>query len=117
MKLEIDTTFEVNLLPPIPRDYIAYIKSTGPFECLTREDAEPGYVVLWSFDEIAKNNSDVEIEMYAPGFVAFGGNGGGELLVFDSAGAVFMLPMVGMESGEALRIAENFQELVGRIEI
>ena len=105
------------MLPPIPHDYIEYIKSIGAFECLTREDAEPGYVVLWPFEEIAKNNSDVEIEMYAPGFVAFGGNGGGELLVFDSAGTVFMLPMVGMSPNCAIPIAANFQELVNRLEI
>jgi hypothetical protein len=107
----------VNILPSIPRDYVDYIKSNGPFECLTHGDAEPSYVVLWSFDEIANRNSDVEIEMYAPGFIAFGGNGGGELLVFDNTGAVFMLPMIGMEPDCAIRIAENFQELVNRLEI
>jgi hypothetical protein len=101
---------------PIPADYVEYIKSTGPLEGLTQEDAEPGYVVLWSFEEIEKNNSEVEIEFYAPGYVAFGGNGGGELLVFDGAGAVFMLPMIGMEPDAAIRIAENFQELLGRLE-
>lgn len=113
---EIKNTAEVSLLPSIPRDYIKYIKSTGPFECLTHEDAEPGYVVLWSFNEIAKNNSDIEIEMYASGFVAFGGNGGGELLAFDATGAVFTLPMIGMEPDCAIRIAEDFQELVSRLE-
>lgn len=105
------------MLPSIPRDYIEYIKSTGPFECLTHDDAEPGYVVLWPLEEIAKNNSEVEIEMYAPDFVAFGGNGGGELLVFDGTGAVFMLPMIGMGPDDAIRIAENFQELVSRLEM
>jgi len=105
------------LLPSIPLDYAEYIKATGPFECLTREDVEPGYVVLWSFDAIPKNNYDVQIEMYAPGFVAFGGDGGGELLVFDETGAVFMLPMVGMEPSSAIRIAEDCQELVSRLEI
>ena len=108
---------EVNLLPSIPLDYIEYIKATGPYECLTRDDAEPSYVVLWPFEEIAKNNSDVEIETYAPGFVAFGGDGGGELLVFDTTGAVFMLPMIGMEPDCAIRIAENFKELVDRAAI
>ncbi|MES2018595.1 MAG: SMI1/KNR4 family protein [Pseudomonadota bacterium] len=115
--IEIKNIAEVSLLPSIQRDYIEYIKSVGPFECLTQEDAEPGYVVLWPFDEIVKNNSDIEIEMYAPGFVAFGGNGGGELLVFDATGAVFMLPMIGMEPDCAIRIAEDFQELVSRLEI
>ena len=105
------------MLPSIPLDYADYIKAKGPFECLTHDEAEPGYVVLWSLEEIPKNNADVEIEVYAPGFVAFGGNGGGELLVFDRAGAVFMLPMIGMEPITAIRIADNFQELLSRFEI
>jgi hypothetical protein len=104
------------LLPSIPGDYVNYIVDTGPFECCTYEDAEPGYVVLWSFDEIAKNNSDIEIETYAPGFIAFGGDGGGELLAFDATGAVFMLPLIGMEPDCAIRVAENFQELVNRMD-
>lgn len=104
------------MLPPIPDDYVEYIKDTGPFECCTLDDAEPGYVVLWSFEEIATSNADIEIETYAPGFIGFGGNGGGELLAFDEAGAVFMLPLVGMEPSCAIRIAENFQELVNRLD-
>ena len=104
------------MLPPIPNDYVDYIKETGPFECDTYDDAKPGYVVLWAFGEIAKSNSDLEIETYAPGFVAFGGNGGGELLVFDKTGAVFMLPMIGMAPDCAIRIAENFQELTTRMD-
>lgn len=104
------------MLPKIPDDYADYIKDTGPFECCTYEDAEPGYVVLWSFDEIAKSNIDVEIEAYAPGFIAFGVDGGGELLAFDGTGAVFMLPMIGMEPDCAIRVAEHFQELVNRLD-
>lgn len=104
------------MLPTIPSDYVDYITDTGPFECCTDDDADPGYVVLWSFDEIAKSNADLEIETYAPGFVAFGGNGGGELLTFDRTGAVFMLPMIGMEPDCALRIGGNFQELISRLD-
>ena len=102
--------------PPIPGDYLEYITDTGPFECCTYEGAEPGYVVLWSFDEIEKNNSDIEIESYAPGFIAFGGDGGGELLAFDGTGGVFMLPLIGMEPECAIQVAENFQELLNRMD-
>ena len=73
--------------------------------------------MLWSFDEIAKNNSDIEIESYASGFIAFGGDGGGELLAFDGLGAIFMLPMIGMDSDCAIRVAENFQELLNRMDL
>lgn len=105
------------MLPSLPSGYSEYVKATGPSECFTHDDVEPGYVVLWALDEISKNNSEVEIETYAPGFIAFGGNGGGELLVFDTTGAVFMLPMIGMEPDCAIRVAETFEELVGRFEV
>lgn len=104
------------MLPSIPNDYVDYIQDTGPFECCTYEDTEPGCVVLWSFGDIAKINSQIDIETCAPGFIAFGGDGGGELLAFDGAGAVFMLPMIGLEADCAMRIAENFQELLSRLD-
>jgi hypothetical protein len=99
----------------MPDRYVEYIKDTGPIECCTHDDAEPGYVVLWAFDVIAKNNSDIEIETYAPGFIGFGGDGGGELLAFDGTGAVFILPLIGMEPDCAIRVAETFQELLSRM--
>lgn len=33
----------------------------------------------------------MEMALYAPGFVAFAGNGSGEVLAFDTLGAVYML--------------------------
>jgi hypothetical protein len=105
------------LLPSLPLGYIEYVKATGPFECFTRDDAEPGYVVLWALEDISRINSEVEIEIYAPGFVAFGGNGGGEFLVLDSTGKVFMLPMIGMEPECAMPVAETFEELAGRFDV
>lgn len=104
------------MLPPIPQQYVEYLRSNGVFEGLTHGDAEPGYVVLWPLDKLADYNADVEIEVYAPGFIAFGGDGGGELLAFDVSGAVFMLPMIGMEPRYATRVAESFQDLAARFQ-
>jgi hypothetical protein len=105
------------MMPSIPNEYINYVRTKGAFEGLTRDETEPSYVALWSLEELAKNNADIEIERYAPGFVAFGGNGGGEVLAFDATGAVFMLPLIGMESKYATRIADDFKELTTRFEI
>lgn len=102
------------MLPPIPFEYIEYIRANGPFEGFTLEEAEPGYVTLWPMNEIGEMNSEIEIERNAPGFVAFAGNGGGEVLVFDNAGTVFMLPLIGMEPTQAICVAENFGELAHR---
>ena len=102
------------MLPSIPRQYSDYLATHGIFEGFTVEGSRPGYVALWPLNEICSNNADVEIEAYAPGFLAFGGDGGGELLAFDETGAVFMLPMIGMAPDCAIRIADSFLELATR---
>jgi len=102
------------MLPPIPFDYIEYMRANGPFEGFTLEETEPGYVALWPVNKIVEMNSEIEIERYAPGFVGFAGNGGGEVLVFDNAGTVFMLPLIGMELTQAICVAKNFGELARR---
>jgi len=57
------------------------------------------------------------METYAPGFLAFAGNGGGEVLAFDAAGAVYMLPLVGLGPDEAIRVASSFAEFAGTFEL
>ena len=104
------------MLPPIPQQYVEYLSSNGVFEGFTHGDAEPGYVALWPLDKLADYNADVEIEVYAPGFIAFGGDGGGELLAFDVSGAVVMLPMIGMKLRYATRVADSFQDLAARFQ-
>lgn len=38
---------------------------------------EPEWYVLWRPEELEEINRDYELQKYAPGFIAFGGNGGG----------------------------------------
>ncbi|MES2127611.1 MAG: SMI1/KNR4 family protein [Pseudomonadota bacterium] len=102
------------LLPDVPQIYSEYIKENGPFEGFTVDNSYPGYVALWRLEELAKNNADIDIEMCAPGYVAFGGDAGGEVLAFDKTGSVFMLPLIGMEAQYARHIANDFQELAAR---
>jgi hypothetical protein len=95
----------------IPQEYVDYVNAHGLFEGETSDDAEPGYIELWAPDAIQAENESIEIEELAPGFVAFAGNGGGEVLVFDATGAVYMLPLIGMAPEYAELIAENFKSL------
>jgi len=97
----------------LPSDYIAYIEGDGVSEEFT--EGLPGYFALWHPDEIDTNNKELQVETYAPGFLGFGTDGGGELLAFDASGAVFMLPMVGMEARYANRIADSWHEVAQRI--
>jgi len=41
---------------------------------------------------------------------SFAGNGGGEIYAFDTGGAVFVLPMIGMEPEAATKVADDFLE-------
>jgi len=97
----------------LPKDYIAHFKEAGVVEGFT--EGMPGYVALWNPDEIEAGNRDLQVATYAPGFLGFGTNGGGELLAFDESGAVFMLPMIGMEPQYANKIADSWCEVARRI--
>jgi len=103
-----------NMLPLIPSSYHDYIEENGLFEGFTVDEAHPGYVIFWAKDEIPGSNSDIGIETYAPGFVAFAGDGGGEVLAFDEQGGVYMLPLIGMAPKAAIRIADDFQAFASR---
>jgi len=74
---------------------------------------EPEWYVLWQPEEIEEINKDYELSKYAPGFISFGGNGGGELLVVNQKGEVFYMPSIGMSSDEAIKIAGGFKEFKG----
>jgi hypothetical protein len=100
----------------VPDDLKRFIAERGLFEGFTRSDS-PGYVELWSIEDISEQNASIEIDVYAPGFLAFAGNGGGEVLVFDATGAVYMLPLIGMEPKYAIRIADSFAEFAETFEL
>ena len=95
----------------LPAVYRAFVDTNGLFESFAVLSGEDHYVILWGEDEIATANSQMDVDVYAQGFVAFAGNGGGEIYAFDAVGAVFMLPMIGMESEAAIKVADDFLEL------
>lgn len=98
----------------IPQEYLDYVRVHGIFEGETSDDAEPGYIELWAPDAIQAGNEDLKANHSPPGFVAFAGNGGGEVLAFDAAGAVYMLPLIGMAPECAELVARNFKLLAAR---
>ncbi len=74
---------------------------------------EPDWYVLWRAEEIEEFNHDYGLAGYAPGFITFGGNGGGELLVVNEQGEVFYMSAIGMAPNTAVKIANNLQEFKG----
>ena len=69
------------------------------------------WYIIWEPENISAYNLDYEVAKYAPGFIAFGDNGGGELLVIDKSGSVYTIPAIGMEPKYANKIAENINDL------
>jgi hypothetical protein len=101
----------------VPNDLKHFIAEHGLFEGFTRDDSPGGYVALWAVEELPQENAAIEIDVYAPGFLAFAGNGGGEVFAFDAAGAVYMIPLIGMEVEQAIKIADSFAEFAETFEL
>jgi len=98
---------------PLPKDYLSYIEAGGSDSGFT--DGDPGYFQLWSPQEVEELNRDYRAQEFAPGFIGFGSDGGGEMLAFDMAGAVYMIPFIGDGIKDAKKIAGNWSEIVSRI--
>ncbi|WP_431514569.1 hypothetical protein [Variovorax sp. DAIF25] len=95
----------------LPAVYRVFIATTGLFEGFVSVADEEHRIILWGEDEATTANSELHVSEYAPAFVGFAGNGGNEIYAFDKTGAVFMLPMIGMDSNAAIRRADDFLEL------
>jgi hypothetical protein len=100
----------------LPSDYVEYLENGGAIEAFVTPASAPGYMVLWPVEEIEEMNADYEFATYAPGFLGFGTNGGGEILAFDAKGAVYMLPAIGLEPKYATLLAATWKEFELMIE-
>lgn len=110
------SVFALMMTITLPDELKQFIAERGLFEGFTRNDS-PGYVELWSIEDIPQQNTAIEIDVYAPGFLAFAGNGSGEVLAFDAAGAVYMIPLIGMEPEQAIKVADSFAQFAGTFEL
>jgi hypothetical protein len=97
------------MLPSLPAEYCRYIERGGTTEAFLSCEF-PGYMQLWPIDEIDEYNRGYQVQEYAPRFLCFGSNGGGELLAFDESGKVVCLPAVGMEPEYARPVADSWSQ-------
>ena len=74
---------------------------------------DPEWYELWHPEEIESFTEEYEIPKYAPGYLTFGGNGGGELLVVNQQGAVYYMPSIGMSPETTVKIASSLNEFKG----
>lgn len=75
----------------LPDDLKHFIAKHGLLKGFTLNDS-PVFVELRSIEDIPQQNAAIEMDVYAPGFRAFAGNGSGKVLAFDAASAVYMIP-------------------------
>jgi hypothetical protein len=69
--------------PGLPAAYLAFLRVEDGSEGDLA--VEPGWIRLWPAAEVEESNDGYEVAKWLPGFVGFGSNGGGELLVFDGS--------------------------------
>jgi len=104
----------MSIRPSIPQSYSNYVLENGLFEGFF--DGDEKYIQMLALEDISSINDEIEIDLLAPGFVAFASDGGGEYYTFDSMERIFMLPAIGIEPEFAIFIADSFPDLVSKFQ-
>ena len=78
-----------------PLEYKEFLRKTNGAEGIVGEHS---YAIFWRVSELAKFNEAYQVQRYAPGYLLFGSDGGGEAFAFDITKnmTIFTLPFVGM---------------------
>jgi hypothetical protein len=99
---------EAELGLKLPDEYVAFLRVTNGGEgCIGKNE----YAIFWKAEELAPLNRVYKVQKYAPGFLIFGGNGGGEAYGFDTrteAWPIVRSPFAGISWTEARPIGESF---------
>lgn len=93
----------------LPKQYLEYVRNDGAAEFETDFDFG-GYIILEPIERIEEFNKEIEIDKYAPGFLAFASDGGGEVFVFDEEGKIYLMPLIGMTPRDASLIADSWAD-------
>ena len=110
-KLALEAGFE------LPKDYLTFIRHSNGGE--GELGVQPGWFHLWEAENVIQFGIEYEVPKYAPGFFAFGSNGGGEILAFDIRNdadrPIVMLPCIGIETNAAMPVAANFADFAAQM--
>jgi hypothetical protein len=69
-----------------------------------------GWFQLWPLADVQSLNDQYEVAEYAPELVAFGSDGGGEMLAFDAKNQIVKVPFIGMEMEYARIVAATWTD-------
>jgi hypothetical protein len=106
---------EDQLALKLPVEYLEFLKVTNGGEGFVGENE---YAIFWGVEELASLNRSYEVQDYAPGFLIFGSNGGGEAYGFDTRSEgwpVVRITFVGMDWSEARPMGESFNAFLKRL--
>jgi hypothetical protein len=102
----------------LPKDYLDFLRMSNGGE--GELPVDPYWFQIWPAEEVLEHNEGYQVSTNVPGFFAFGSNGGGELLAFDTrehvSWPVYMIPFVPMDESDAKKVASDFlsfAELLG----
>ena len=98
----------------IPVEYLDYASNLT--QMWGETDLEfGGYFELEPIENIEKMNQEIEMQKYAPEYIAFASNGGGEIFAFNSNGEIFLLPLIGLKSEVAVKISSSWPDFCSHI--
>jgi hypothetical protein len=78
------------------------------------------YVVLWDVSELGRMNRAYEPDIWAPGLLMFGTDGGNEGFGFDTREPglpIVQVPLAGMSWGEARPLGNTFSDFLENVRI
>jgi hypothetical protein len=98
----------------LPEVYLEFLRFSNGGE--GEFGVEPGWFQIWPAEQVIQLNEGYEVATNVPGFFAFGSNGAGEMLVFDTRSGQpwsnAMIPFIPMQSDKAKTIALDFEAFV-----
>jgi hypothetical protein len=97
-----------------PEEYLSLLRYSNGGEGELAVD--PLWFVIFPVEEVIDRNNSVEVAKELPGYFAFGSNGGGELLLFNTRESkpwkVYYAPYIGMEEETVLESTPDFEAFV-----
>jgi len=106
---------EDQLATHLPGEYKEFLKVGNGGEGFIGESE---YAIFWGVDELYSLNESYEVATYAPGFLVFGTDGGGEAYGFDTrveGWPIVRLPFIGMSWNEAIPLGNSFCGFLERL--
>ena len=102
---------------PLPTEYLALLRLSDGGTAMMA--GYPSYVRIWPARGAVEDNRDYEVPRWLPGFVAFGDNGGPDMVGFDTRRGepypVCAVPFAPMEWKAAMGIVPDFGAFIRQL--